>query len=469
MTLPFRLTLTLWYSTLLAGAVIVFSVAVYILMARALLENLNASLHGRANQVAISAEVREGHLGLSRREEQAEGPFIPAALLSPSGRIVDGPVPPSLRTWLASHHGWLHPGFQATGVANLQMATRSIDRSGRLAGYVLVWQPRESVDKARESLLLVILTIGPALLVAAGLGGWALAGRALAPVVGVTEAASAISGSDLSRRVEVGPAQDELSQLATTFNAMIDRLQAAVERERRFTADASHELRAPLAVIRAEATLALDRPRSAAEYQQALTIIDEQAEATQELIAELLSLARAGSEQEGQRRVVPLAEVVMAAVEQCRLLQEQRGVRVDVRVAQDLWVNASLPLLARAVRNVVDNAIRVSEAGGTVRIPGWREGERVVLTVEDSGPGIDLEHQEHIFEPFYQVSAARTPGESHGLGLAICERIVQAHGGRVRVNSTPGAGACFQLDLPAASWPAGLSHPQPSEALHRYG
>jgi signal transduction histidine kinase len=465
MTLPFRLKLTIWYSTLLAGAVILFSTTVYLLMAHALLGNLNASLHARADQVAASAEVRQGHLGLSRREEQAEGQFIPAALLASSGRVAAGQVPPSLHTWLASHLSWIHPGFHATGVADLQVASRSIDRHGQIAGYVLVWQPRESADRARQSLLLVILTIGPALLAVAGLGGWALAGRALAPVVRVTEAASVISGSDLSRRVDVGPTQDELSRLAATFNAMIDRLQSAVERERRFTADASHELRAPLAVIRAEATLALDRPRSPDEYQRALALIDDQAEATQELITELLSLARADSGPDGERQTVPFDRVVAAAVEQCRLLQEQGGVRIDARLAEDLLVKASMPLLTRAIRNIVDNAIRVSRPGDAIGIRTWREGERVVMTVEDGGPGIPPEHQEHVFDPFYQVSMARTPGESHGLGLAICKRIVEAHGGHVHVSSMPGAGACFRIDLPAASLQAGIDEPTSRGAL----
>jgi signal transduction histidine kinase len=465
MTLPFRLKLTIWYSTLLAGAVILFSTAVYLLMAHALLDNLNASLRVRADQVGRSADVRNGQLGLSHRDEQSEGQFIPAALLGSTGRITSGPAPASLNSWLASHGDWLRPGFHATGVADFQVASRSIDRHGRVVGYVLVWQPREAADNARHSLLLVILTMGPVLLVVAGLGGWALAGRALAPVVRVTETASAISGSDLSRRVEVGPTQDELSRLAATFNAMIDRLQAAVERERRFTADASHELRAPLAVIRAEATLALDRPRSPDEYQRALALIDDQAEAEQELITELLSLARADSASAGERQIVPFNRAVAAAVDQCRLLREQAGVSIDVRMAEDLPVKASLPLLTRAIRNIIDNAIRVSRPGDTIRVQAWREGERVIMTVEDSGPGIPPEHQVHIFDPFYQVSAARTPGESHGLGLAICKRIVDAYGGNVEVNSIPGSGARFRIDLPAASLPAGIDEPVSGSAL----
>jgi signal transduction histidine kinase len=230
---------------------------------------------------------------------------------------------------------------------------------------------------------------------------------------------------------------------------MIDRLQAAVERERRFTADASHELRAPLAVIQAETTLALEHPRTVDEYRRALSVIDEQTEAMEQLVTELLLLARVESTPQ-QREALPLSSVVDAAVDECRIRMERSEVRVDVDVREELLVRGSPTLLARAIRNIVDNAVKVSAPGDTVQVQARREKDRVVLTVRDNGPGIAPEHQDHIFEPFYQVSPARTPGESHGLGLAICRRIVGAHEGHVDVRSAPGQGACFHIDLPAA-------------------
>jgi signal transduction histidine kinase len=314
-----------------------------------------------------------------------------------------------------------------------------------------VWQPLKSVTEARHSLLLVLLAIGPILLGVALVGGWALAGRSLAPVVQVTDAAAAISVSDLSRRVPVSPAPDELSRLAATFNAMIERLHSAVERERRFTADASHELRAPLAVIRAETTLALDRPRDPGEYRRSLAMIDEQAGEIEELIAELLFLARAESATHQQMETVPLSRIATEAAEQCRLQLEQANVRADVKVPDELLVSAASPLLTRAIGNLIHNAAKVSAAGDVVLVCGRREEGRVVLSIEDHGPGIPEEHLGHIFEPFYQISPSRTPGESHGLGLAICQSIISLHGGRVRASSTPGQGARFEIDLPAPS------------------
>lgn len=448
MKLPIRLRLTLWYSALLAGAMLLFSLTVYLVMANALVGNLDTTLKDRIRQVTLETRYQNGHLTLPSHEEQTDIPAIPTVLLSPSGHVQQGRLPPGLAPWLRRHRSDLRSGLNLYRVSDVRAATSSVVYQGRLAGYVLDWQSTRSIDAAQHSLLLVILGIGPCLLLIAAFGGFVLARRALAPVAQITHTASAISATDLSRHVQVGPARDELSELATTFNAMIDRLAAAVERERRFTADASHELRSPLAVIRAEATLALDRPRSAAEYRSALSAVDDQAAAMEELIAALLMLARLETLRELPREVLPVIELVNEAVEQARRSIDQPVVSLDCRIPEDLEIEGSRPLLSRAVRNIVENAIKASPPGGTIRIHAAREGNRVVLAIQDEGPGIDLDRQQRIFEPFYQVAPARTPGHSHGLGLAICRRIIAAHGGVVTVESTPGRGACFRIILP---------------------
>jgi signal transduction histidine kinase len=447
--LPIRVRLTLWYAAILAGALLVFSIAVYIVTTRALTSNFDSSLRQRAAHIESDIEIRHGIVTLPHGEEQADDPLIPTIIFSSTGRPLLGTITPTIRSWVAGHPLNRVRGDLFADTAGIRLLVRPVREDGRFNGYVLAWESLSTVDSAHDTLLLVILLAAPLLLAIAILGGLALARRALKPVAEITQVASGISVTDLHRRVPAGPARDELGELAGTFNSMIGRLEAAVQRERSFTADASHELRAPLAVIRAEATLALERPRGPEEYQRALATIDDEAADLEDLLAALLMLARVESTP-FEREPIALAAIAAEAVVQARQAVDRADVRIECEIGPDLFVAGSEPLLIRAVRNLVENALKVSPEGGSVCVRGRREGDAAVLTVTDQGPGIAPEHQERIFEPFYQVAPARTPGPSHGLGLAICRRIVEAHGGSVSVESVPGTGATFRIALPTS-------------------
>lgn len=450
MNLPIRLRLTLWYTALLAGALLLFSGTVYAVMASTLVTNLDSTLQQRLAQAHLKVNDAGGRLTLPGGEEQTDISAIPLVLLSPSGRILVGGLPPDAGLWVRQHASSLPATLRLVTAGNERLAIKPVLFHHRRTGYALVWQSTRPIEEARHSLLLALLGAGLGLLVIAGFGGLALARRALQPVSALTQTASAISVTDLHRRVEVNRPQDELSELAVTFNAMIDRLDAAVQREKSFTADASHELRAPLAVIRAESTLALDRPRRDEEYRQALARIDEQAAAMEDLIAALLMLARVESPSAFAPEAVVVERLVAAAIVQARQSIDRPDVRIQCEAPADLIVEGSVPLLTRAIRNLIENALKVSKPGDAVCLRAARDGDAIVLTVCDQGPGIAADHQRHIFEPFYQVTSSRPRGTSHGLGLAICCRIITAHGGQVTVESTPGQGACFRVTLPVA-------------------
>jgi signal transduction histidine kinase len=452
MTLPIRARLSLWYGGLLAVALIAFASAVYLIMANALQSNLDASLKSRVAQLQRGITVENGRLAFPGSEEQTDEPLVPDALLRASGRVLVGNLPPGLRLELKAGDLPRQPGIAFASSENLRYAIAPIKRSGRLAGYVVVWQSLQPVEDARRSLLWVLLAAGPLFLLAASAGGFVLARRSLQPVAHVTHTAAVISATDLQVRVPVSSARDELSALASTFNEMLDRLQSGVQRERRFAADASHELRSPLAVIRAEATLALDKPRPGEEYRRVLQVIDEQAAAMEELVGGLLLLARAETLRSRENQPVRVDRVAAEAIALCRPAMAAHEVAVESRVDDELVVKGSRALLTRAVRNLIDNAVKVSSPGETVRVRGRGEGGQLILDVEDNGPGIAEDDQRHLFEPFFQLSAARTPGDSHGLGLAICRRIVTAHGGDVSVQSAPGHGARFRIVLPLTPW-----------------
>lgn len=451
--LPVRLRLTLWYTALLAVALVLFAASVYLLMSHSLLTNLDSSLRTRIDQLQPSLEVTHGQVHLPSAGEDVDAPYIPSALISASGHPRSGPLPSAFVSWLRQNRASLPPSFHADTVGDLRFATAPIVRGREPVGYVVVWQSMRAVDSARRSLLLLLLGIGPGLLVLSGIGGMVLARRTLRPVAEITHTAERISGTDLHRRVPVGPARDELTELATTFNDMIERLESAVERERRFTGDASHELRSPLAVILAEASLALEEPLEHGDYRRALQIIQDQAAGMNEMIAALLLLARVETV-EGHREIVPLAEIVERAIRQCAPAAEERGVEISARIEPNCAVEVNMALLVRAVRNLLDNAVKASPAGGVVLVQAERHGALTEVRIEDRGPGIEPAELPRIFEPFYQIEKARTPGDSHGLGLAICRRIVSAHGGEVTVHSIPGRGTIFGISLPSHTAPA---------------
>lgn len=451
MSMPLRVRLTLWYTILLAGALIVFSTVVFLLVSRELTSDLNASLRQRLSQIRLEVDDSTTRLTRSSVADQMAGSAIPPILLSPSGRVIFGRPPPAVRTWLASQHGVFPSGVHLYGVTGAGVAVKPVARGPHRLGYVLVWQGTGSIDAARQSLLLVMLACGPALLAVAALGGFSLAKRALQPVSMLTTAAGAISTSDLHRRVPVGTTRDELSALAATFNEMIARLEGGVQREKSFTAAASHELRAPLSVIRAEATLALESPCGYSECQAAFRTIDEQAVTAEELLAALLMLARLETGMSFPRQSVSLADLVDNAVAEARASIDGADVPIAIYVPSETVVEGSVPLLVHAIRNLVENAVRASPPGGRVEIRAGTSATETFLDIIDSGPGIPAEHRKQIFDAFYQVDPARTPGASHGLGLAICQRILAAHGGRVTVDSTHTPGACFRVSLPMYS------------------
>jgi signal transduction histidine kinase len=319
----------------------------------------------------------------------------------------------------------------------------------------------------RRRLLLTLLAGISLMLAAAALGGWWLASRAMKPVVRITRIARSIGESDLSRRINLG-AKDELGELADTFDAMLARLEAAFERQKRFVGDAGHELRTPLAVIGLEAERALGSRRTAAEYRRALETIQGECAYMTALVNDLLTLARSDSgEGRDREELVDLGEVALGAMERLAPLAARRGVLLRSGELPETPVRGNRVGLERMIGNLVENAIKYSRgAGDRVELGLSSSGGRAILQVSDEGRGIPPEKLPRIFDRFYRVDEARTeaadadgavigatndavPGGS-GLGLSIVKAIAEAHGGSVSAESEPGRGSTFRVSLPLA-------------------
>jgi len=295
----------------------------------------------------------------------------------------------------------------------------------------------------------LILVIVPLSLLAVGLGGWFLARRALEPVTAIRSAAAKIGSGNLHRRVPVGQSRDELSDLATTFNDMIERLEHTFQSQRRFVADASHDMRTPLMVVGSKLELVRRRDDLPESVASDLALCSSEIERMARTVDDLLLLARADAEQlRLVRSVERLDEIVVDCAARMRGPATERNISLWVDVADAVRVQCDATAIQRALTNVVENALKYSPPGTTVRIRTERSGDMAVVSIADEGVGIPAGDLAQVFDRFYRCDVSRsTPGS--GLGLSIVKTIVEAHGGTVSVESAQGAGTTVTIALPA--------------------
>jgi two-component system OmpR family sensor kinase len=311
-----------------------------------------------------------------------------------------------------------------------------------------------SLDDARAALRsarLLFLISSAAILVAVGVAGALLAWAILRPIDRIVGRARMMGASALAERLPHPGGRDEMARLVETLNEMLGRIEQVFEAQRRFTADASHELRSPLSRLRAELEVTLRRPRNRAEYEETLRSCLSEVERLSRLTEELLTLARldAGEAQKIPTQPVPLAPILEDVVARMASDALRRDVKIVLDAPADLTINVAPSTAALVVANVLDNAVKFSPPGGEVRVRASIEDGVAVVCVSDSGPGVTEEEIPRLFERFYRGSAARrneVPGT--GLGLAICRILAESQGGGVSVTSGAGGGAVVRVRLP---------------------
>lgn len=339
------------------------------------------------------------------------------------------------------------------GGARTRYTVVPLRRAGRTVGSLVVVadlsrEEREATRAARGSAIvaLVVLLLATAL-------AFVVAGRVLAPLRRLRETATSITESDLTRRLEVS-GSDELAQLARTFNAMLDRLETAFASQRAFVSDAGHELRTPITIVRGHLELLGEDPD---ERRETLALVGDELQRMSRLVEDLLTLAKAERADFLRTEDLDLDELVEGLLEKARALGDREWV---LERADPVQLHADRQRLTQAVMNLAANAVQHTGTGDRIALGGAREGDRVVLSVTDAGPGVASADQERIFERFQRAGVDRRP-DGAGLGLAIVSAIAVAHGGSVSVDSSPGRGARFTITLPAPpddeedpAWPA---------------
>ncbi|RUL84924.1 sensor histidine kinase [Tautonia sociabilis] len=448
-----RVRLTAWYGAVLMVTVVGLGTATYLLLASSLRERVDATL---------DFEFEEARERLESGHPPGELAGAPAAfhesfllrVLGPGGRaLAESPRLAGLPLPVPATGAGAGPSahFDAT-LGPIGRCRVVSGRVGPAPGRwtVLIATPLESYFRELEELRGALLTILPAGLAAATIGGYWLAGRSLAPVQRMTEAARRISAENLGERLAPAGPGDELDLLAETLNAMLDRIDQAFAATRRFTADAAHELRTPLAAIRTEAEVALLAPRPPEEYREALRSVVEEADRLSRLADRLLLLSREDAGRALDRRPVRLDEAVREAAEAAAVAAGRAGVSLRVGPLCPAEVAGDPDLIRQVFDNLLDNAVKYTPAGGEVAVTARREGGRAVIEVRDTGVGIAGDALPRIFDRFYRAdpSRSRRTGGT-GLGLSIARAVVERHEGTIGVESDPGVGSTFRVAIPA--------------------
>ena len=423
-----RTRLTLAVAGVMGAGLILFATLSIATIDRALRTTLESELLTKGQAIAGTIDVHDGVPDPDsgdRREISTLRADTHAAVLDARGNLVFGETPPP--------------------APDIRIASVPVERHGDVAGSVVTWRSDAWIAEVVRYAIVTSLAVALVLIgVGIAVSRWA-ANAALLPLVRIAATAERIEANDLSQRLHAeNDAGDELGRLTASFDRMLDRLQSAFAHERRFSADASHELRAPLAVLRAETELALRRDRDNEEYRRALESIAREAERLEHLVDDLLAAARVEADAADLREVD-----VNAIVRDVAARIETPAALKHVGVATEGSAPAAIGepgAIERALLGVAHNAITFAPERGTVRLTMTSDADAVSVEVADSGPGFSREALEHATERFWRADGARPRGGT-GLGLAIARAIVERSGGTLSIANAPGGGGLVTMRL----------------------
>ena len=456
-----RWQLTLWYALALSIVIVAFSVLMYATMRSYMLARIDAELLEESRELEEELELAKSEQEFRKRFQER---YAADAIFGFRVAQMDG-TPKFGSPWLDGVNlpcpeTVLDLPFRA--LQNLSIPNRhemrllgrviSADHKSQVI-YILVSMEQFENDLRTMAFKLIMNGL-IAILIAAAIGYW-IAVRVMAPIAEIAHTAERISSETLAERVPIKNPNDELGRLAATLNHTFDRLQRSVTEMRRFTADAAHELRTPLTVIRTEAEVALrgeaaNNATNLEQFHRVAEVTLTESTRLSNLVDQLLVLSRqeAGL-QPPRHEEVALQALLLDVIDTLKVVIDTKSQTLVATEISDCTVMGDDISLSQLFFNLIDNAVKYTQPGGTITISCVAVTNQVQVVIADTGVGIDRQHLDHIFERFYRIEPARTDGGA-GLGLAICQSIVSAHHGELRVESDPGHGSRFTVFIPTA-------------------
>jgi heavy metal sensor kinase len=447
-----RARLTLWYSLVLLAGLVLFSAGIWLVVSHSLRASLDdiVTEHAKGVITVLQAEFRPG------KPEHLQEEMTEYASATPGGNLMEvldaqgRQIVASKTVTMRAKDSTSAFGVQAGPSGRYRTFTTTVSVSGQ-PYRILVATPMDATETTLKRVRMLLLWSAPVVLLLASLGGYWISRRALAPVDEITRAARIIGIQNLSQRLAVPATGDEIQRLSETWNDMLARLETAVKRLSQFTADASHELRTPVALIRTTAELALRRQRPPETYREALRQVVLESERTTRLVEDLLLLARADAGLPSlPLERLELSPLVRDVCQQGQVLAEARQLKISAEIpAEPVYVEANDPALRRMLLLLVDNAVKYTPSGGCIilSVDGGQAGATVA--VRDTGIGIPEAALPHVFERFYRVDESRNrDAGGTGLGLSIAKWIAERHHASLEAESVVGQGSVFRIRFP---------------------
>ncbi|MCL4540118.1 MAG: ATP-binding protein [Bacteroidetes bacterium] len=477
-----RAKITLLFVVIFGFTLSAFAGALYFLYARQSAQNFDLNLSNDALEIAgqikgderLELEIQSGLIQQPLTANFGTNEYVQVlsidgviVIKSTSLRSLNLPVTPEVLALALSRHQVFQTLEKVTSShliksGHLRVVTYPVFDNGIPTYLVQVASNTLILDQSLFGLRLLLLIGVPLTILAAALGGFYVAKKAFDPIDRIIRTAQSISAEHLDRRLETKRVDDEISRLSKTLNAMFDRIQDAFLLQKQFTADASHELKTPLTILLGEIEVALKNPRTTDDYVNILNSAVEEIKRITNIVDELLTMARLESGQlQLQMRSIRIDELLLDAISKTSAYASQRSIQINYEVQditgrehEEVFVSADKDKLLSAFINLLDNAIKYSNDGSTIRVVQAAGKGTVKLQIIDKGVGIPPEDLPHIFDRFYRADKSRSSGATRrgsGLGLSIARSLIESHKGTITVLSQPGSGTTVTITLPALS------------------